>query len=121
MTNDLIFNQFIERVLPGTKDDLYSTVPVWDWDNVTYDPVGFPVSVQPSSSTEGGPDHPQTVTRLRLITPPGTDLPDLVSEARVRVGGVMVCTVVGEPAHWPDPWRPGVVHHLEAELEVVRG
>lgn len=117
----LIFNQLLERVRPGLVDDPYSTVPVWDWDNVTYQPVPFPVSVQPSSSTEGGPDHPQTVTRLRLITPPGTDLPDLVSEDRVRVGGVMVCTVVGEPAHWPDPWRPGVVHHLEAELEVVRG
>lgn len=117
----LIFNQQLDILHPGLVDDPYSTEPVWDWDTVTYENVGFPVSVQPSSSTEGGPDHPQTVTRLRLITPPGTDLPDLKSEDRVRVGGVMVCTVTGEPAHWPDPWRPGVVHHLEAELEVVRG
>lgn len=117
----LIFNQQLERVRPGLIDDPYSTEPVWDWSSTTHEPVEFPVSVQPASSTEGPPEHPQTVTQLRLITPPGTDIPDLRSEDRVRVGGVMTCSVVGEPAHWPDPWRPGTVHHLEATLEVVRG
>lgn len=122
MTNPgIIFNQQLEIIIPGSKKVPYSTELEPDWDNVTYKVLPFWVSVEPSSSTEGDVSHPQTVSRFILTTPPGTDIPDLKSENRVRVGGVMVAMVVGEPAHWPDPWTPGVVHHLEADLEVIRG
>lgn len=119
--SEIIFNQTIELVKPREISSPYSTTPVLDWDNPVYLPVPFQVSVQPRGSSEGPVERPQTITHLVLITPPGTDIPDLGAESRIRVGGVMLLNVVGTPERWPDPWHPGVVHHLEASVEVVSG
>ena len=117
----IIFNQSLDVARPRRIDSPYSTEPVYDHDNPEWVPVGFPVSVQPAESSEDDLRRPVVVSRLVLITPPGTDVPGLDAASRVRVGGVMVCDVVGAPARWPDPWKAGAVHHLEASLEVVDG
>ncbi|MCT1450644.1 hypothetical protein [Corynebacterium sp. p3-SID1194] len=117
----IIFNQSLEVAGPRYVSSPYSSEPVADWSQPQWAPVDFLVSVQPDSSSEDGVERPTTVSRFILITPPGTDLPALAADSQVRVGGVMVCDVVGEPGRWPDPFNPGVVHHVEAVLEVVRG
>lgn len=118
-----IFNQTLEVLQPGKRKSVYGSQASEDWSRPRFVPVDFLVSVQPSSSVElnGEQGTNQTVTQLRLITPPGTDLPGLTAGSRVRVGGVMVAEVEGEPARWPDPYSPGRVHHVEAVLRVVRG
>lgn len=121
MTGGLIFNQRLELKVPREVESVYSTEPVLDWDNPEWKPVPFGVSVQFGGTSEGSEDRPQVITSYVLITPPGTDIPELSAESVVRVGGVMELEVVGAPARWPDPWNAGVVHHLEADLEVVRG
>ena len=121
MTDQIIFNQILEIVQPREVASPYSSTPVLDWDDPGYKLVPFMVSVQPAGSTEGPVERPQTVSSHILITPPGTDIPELGAESRVRVGRLLVLDVVGEPARWPDPWHPGTVHHLEAVCEVVRG
>lgn len=118
---DIIFNQLIELVTPREIRSPYSTTPVLDWDDPVFVPIPFRVSVQPAGSSEGPVERPQTVTTLVLITPPGTDIPSLSRGSRIRVGGVMSLDIVGVPERWPDPWKPGVVHHLEANCEVVSG
>lgn len=116
-----IFNQQVEVLRPALIDSPYSKDPVLDWDNPEYVALDFRVSIQPASSTEGPVERPQVVTSWRLYTPPGTDIPDLAAGSKVRIGGTLVVSIVGHPARWPDPNRPGVVHHLEANLEVVNG
>lgn len=118
---NIIFNQVVELVKPTLISSPYSSEPVEDWDNPTFEEVGFRVSVQPENQSEGPVERPQTVTGWVMITPPGTDIPALEAGAKVRLGGVMVMDVVGQPARWPNPWEPGEVHHLEAKLEVVNG
>lgn len=117
----IIFNQSLEIAVPARIESPYSTEPVLDFETPVWREVAFLVSVQPEASTEDDLERPVVVSRLVLITPPGTDLPELTAESKVRVGGVMVCDVVGAPARWPDPWNKGAVHHLEATLEVVDG
>lgn len=116
-----IFNQTIMVINPGQKKTPYSTEPVDDWDNPVTFIVDFPVSIQPASSSEGPVERPQVVTTWRLYTPPGTDIPELSARSRVRIGAGLTLDVVGDPQRWPDPYNPGVVHHLEASLEQVRG
>lgn len=117
----VIFNQSLEVAVPRVTRSPYSSEPVVDYDNPVWRPVDFAVSVQPAESTEDDVQRPVVVSRLVLITPPGTDIAELTAASRVRVGGVMVCDVAGAPARWPDPFIPGAVHHLEANLEVVDG
>lgn len=121
----IIFNQKVEIIKAGKKNTPYSTEPVLDWNNTTIVEVPFPVSVQPSSTqlggnSEGPSERPQLIDRFRLYTPPGTDI-DLSANDRVKVGGVMTLEVVATPVRWPDPFRDGEVHHVEATLECVRG
>lgn len=117
----IIFNQGLEVAVPEVIDSPYASEPVLDYDSERWQPVEFLVSVQPAETDEEDMQRPVVVSRFVLITPPGTDVPGLAAESKVRVGGLMVCEVVGAPARWPDPWTPGVVHHLEATLEVVDG
>lgn len=121
MTFHQIFNQTVEVVGPTLIESPYSDQLVEDWDNPTATVVGFPVSVQPSGSTEGSVERPQTVQTFRLFTPPGTDIPELTARHKIRLGGVLLMELVGQPERWPDPHNHGEVHHLEAVLEVVRG
>lgn len=117
----IIFNQQAEILRPTLIDSPYSTEPIIDWDNPIYQPLDFQVSVQPAGSTEGPVERPQVVTSWKLFTPPATDIPDLTAGSKLRIGGTLTVSIVGHPARWPDPNRPGVVHHLEANLEVVDG
>ena len=117
----IIFNQSLDVAVPLRIESPYSSEPVYDHDNPEWSPVPFLVSVQPAETDEEDLQRPVVVSRFVLITPPGTDVPKLSASSRVRVGGVMVCDVVGAPARWPDPWQAGVVHHLEANLEAVDG
>ncbi|MGV3071486.1 hypothetical protein ACEE90_03450 [Corynebacterium phoceense] len=120
-TPGIIFNQQVEVRVPGLIDSPYSSEPIEDWENPDWKKVEFLCSVQDSSTVEGDVNRPQVTTRAFLVTPPGTDIPELSSGSVIRVGGVMELSVAGKPARWPDPWTPGTVHHLEAELEVVDG
>lgn len=117
----IIFNQKLEVASPRLIESPHASEPVEDWSNPVWTPVDFAVSVQPVSSQEGPEERPQVVSGWVMITPPGTDIPDLSAASRVRVGGTLVMDVRGTPARWPDPFHPGVVHHLEAEMEVVSG
>lgn len=117
----VIFNQRLEVGSPREVHSRLSTEPLLDWSSPDWQEVDFLVSVQPNGSTEGPVERSQTVTGYVLITPPGTDIPELTSASRVRIGGVLVCDINGVPERWPDPFQPGVVHHLEALLEVVDG
>lgn len=116
-----IFNQTIELAGPTLVESPYSPIPVEDWEVLLYTELDFKVSVQPESSTEGPVERPQVITGWVLITPPGTDIPELKPSSRIRLGKTLLMDVVGRPARWPDPWNPGKVHHLEAKLEVVDG
>lgn len=116
-----IFSQTLELSKPKM---IYSPMypdPIPSKTEFEWVDVGFRVSVQQIVSTEGTVERPQVITQLNLFTPPGTDIPGLNSQSRVRVGGMMVCDVVGKPARWPDPYREGTVHHVEAILEIVEG
>lgn len=117
----LIFNQSLALLKPTLIDSPYSSEPVQDWDNPTSHDVGFRVSIQPESQSEGPVERPQTITGWVLITPPGTDIPELTAGSKLLIGQTLRVDVVGEPARWPNPWVPGKVHHLEARLEVVDG
>lgn len=117
----VIFNQTIAVLKPRLIDSPLSTEPVEDWEDPIVDEVDFKVSIQPASSSEGPVERPQTITSWRLITPPGADIPDLAADSKILVGGLLRLDVVGKPARWPNPWLPGQVHHLEADLEEVRG
>ena len=117
----VIFNQTLEVAVPRVTESPYSSEPVVDYSSPVWREVAFLVSVQPAESSEEDLQRPVVVSHLVLITPPGCDIPDLTAASRVRVGGVMVCDVVGAPARWPDPFIPGAVHHVEANLEVVDG
>lgn len=117
----VIFNQVVEIATPRVVRSPYSTQPVTvagsDWVD-----CGVLCSVQPDGASSEGPvERPQLRNSLVLISPPGSDIPALTAGVKVRVGGTMVCDVVGSPARWPDPYTPGVIHHVEAILEVVSG
>ncbi|WP_306496375.1 hypothetical protein [Corynebacterium striatum] len=117
----VIFNMSLEIKQPRLVESVYSSKPVEDWDHPVWLPVDFPVSVQHVSTAEGGVERPQVSTSYFLVTPPGTDIPELNASSVIRVGGTLELEVRGAPARWPDPWKPGVVHHLEAELEGIDG
>lgn len=116
----LIFNQAVEILRPRMVKSPYSTEVVADWSSPVVTPVPFKVSVQPTGSTEGEVERPTVTSSWLMITPPGTDL-DLKASDRVRLGGTLVMDVDGDPARWPDPFRPGTVHHVEAKLVAVDG
>lgn len=119
---NIIFNQRIEIMHAGEKRSVYSSELMEDWDNPVVVPVEVPVSIQPVSSTESDATmhRSSVVSHFRLFSPPGTDIPQLRAKDRVRIGS-LVLDVVGEPARWPHPLKPGTVHHVEADLEVHRG
>ncbi|HAT1303610.1 hypothetical protein ACL1F6_08350 [Corynebacterium striatum] len=117
----VIFNMSLEIKQPRLVESVYSSKPVEDWDHPVWLPVDFPVSVQHVSTAEGGVERPQVSTSYFLVTPPGTDIPELNASSVIRVGGTLELEVRGAPARWPDPWQAGVVHHLEAELEGIDG
>ncbi|WP_010541899.1 hypothetical protein [Dietzia alimentaria] len=104
-----------------TVDEFGSGAPSPDWtlppEKV---PVGFYVSVQPLTSSEGPVERPQVVTGWQLITPPGRDLP-LRSVDRVRTAAGQVFAVVGDVLRFPHPIKPNGVHHVEVMLERVSG
>ena len=116
----VIFNQRVEVLRAGLVKSPYSTATVEDWSNPQVIGVEFPVSVQPAGSTESEVERPTVNSGWRLITPPGTDL-DLRASDRIRIGGMLVMEVQGNPEKWPDPFRPGRVHHVEASLGEVNG
>lgn len=116
----VIFNQAITILRARKTGSIYSTEQVDDWDNPIAIPVPFPVSIQPRGSTEGGVERQQVTRRWALYTPPGRDL-DLRASDRVRLSTGSVLMVNGAPLHWPHPWKPEAVHHVEADLEVVDG
>lgn len=99
--------------------DRYNS-PRPDWSNATRTRVDN-VSVQPTSSTETTTEpREQTITGWRVFTRAGVDL-DVRASDRVELENGTVCEVVGEIARWPHPIRPGQVHHVELDLQRVRG
>lgn len=119
-----IFTQSIQIVRPSKKSDPYNTRPILDWKNPTIIDVGFRVSIQPLSQSEGDAPRGGLTSRFLLITPPGTDL-DLREDDRVRVRSTTSeffdLDVQGKPQKWPDPFSFDTVHHVEAFLEAKRG
>lgn len=91
-----------------------------DWDNAARSQVTG-VSVQPTASTENVSDpRDQVITAWRVYSRAGVDI-DIRHTDRVELDTGTVCEVVGEIARWPHPIRPGAVHHVEIDLQRVRG
>jgi len=79
------------------------------------------VNVQPTIMTESTTEpRYQTVSGWRLVSRAGADI-DLRATDRVELQDGTVCEVVGEVARWPHPIRPNLVHHVEVDLQRVRG
>lgn len=103
---------------PEVIDRYNSSRP--DWLHASRTPVTG-VSVQPTSSTESLTEpREQTITGWRVYTRAGVDI-DLRSTDRVELDNGTVCEVLGEIGRWPHPTRPGLVHHVEFDLQRVRG
>lgn len=109
------FTSEITILRPAEISDDYGTR--LDYDNATEIPVDFPVSLQPTSSTEAGPERPQVITGWRMLTPPGKDI-DLRSSDRIRNAG-KILSILGDVQSWPHPIKVGAVHHVECMLERV--
>jgi hypothetical protein len=78
------------------------------------------VSVQPRTSTESrGEPRSRTVTGWRIQSRAGVDI-DVVSTDRVEWAD-KVLEVLGDVDRWPHPIRPGSVHHVEFDVQRVRG
>lgn len=91
-----------------------------DWANATRTPVDG-VSVQPTTSSETLTEpRDLVITGWRIYSRAGTDI-DIVHTDRVELDNGTVCEVVGEIARWPHPIRSGAVHHVEIDVQRVRG
>ncbi|WP_394621298.1 hypothetical protein JNUCC0626_20035 [Lentzea sp. JNUCC 0626] len=91
-----------------------------DWKQATRTRVTG-VSVQPTATTETTTEpRDQVVTGWRVYSRAGVDL-DVRHTDRVELENGTVCEVVGEIARWPHPIRPGLVHHVEFDIQRVRG
>lgn len=98
----------------------YSSQETLDWSDPNRIEVGFPVSVQPLSSSEGDPERPTVVTGWQLLTPPGKDLPlDPEDRVELAIGGTY--SVDGDILRFPHPTRMNAVHHVEVMLELRTG
>ena len=117
---DVIFNQHIQVVRPQPIHDPYSSKPKLDYRNASVIDVGFPVSIQPTTTADGQLPRGGISEQFLMITPPGTNV-EIRPSDRIRAGGTLDFDILGAPQHWPDPWKPGEVHHVEVLLEVRRG
>lgn len=115
----LMFNQTIVvlKAPAAGKDRMGNTVR--DWPNaarVTYDNV----SVQPRISTESlSEPRDQTITGWRIQSRAGVDIAiDAVDRVEWADWSL---EVVGEVARWPHPIKPNGVHHVEVDVQRVRG
>lgn len=99
----------------------YSTIGVPDWTKEPHrEPVPYPVSVQPGSSSEGAPERPAVTTSWVLISPPETT-PEIGPEDRIETDFGSVLAVDGEVARFPHPHVVGAVHHIQVALKLVTG
>lgn len=91
----------------------------FDWPNAVRTLVDG-VNVQPTITTESSTEpRYQTISGWRVTSRAG-DV-DIRATDRVELADGTVCEVVGEVARWPHPIRPGLVHHVEFDLQRVRG
>ncbi|OZC62142.1 hypothetical protein CH267_00955 [Rhodococcus sp. 06-621-2] len=114
------FTSTVEIMRPDvvTRDQYQNDVA--DWESATIVAVPDPVSMQTGSQSEtGSTEYRSTVTtQYRLFTLPGIDL-DLVETDRVRWAG-RVFEVI-EISRWPHPMILNGVHHVEVQLQEVKG
>ncbi|MBB3040145.1 hypothetical protein [Hoyosella altamirensis] len=103
---------------PLTKVTEFSSKPKPDWDNAAPIPLPVMVRVDPSTTSEGPVENPQTTTTYRLVSEPHGDV-DLRTTDRISVPPLGVFAVDGEVFRVPDPLDPGEVHHVEATLKRV--
>lgn len=114
-----MYTSSITIVRPAWITDRYNSQRL-DWEQATRTPVTG-VSVQPTATTESATEpRTQTVTGWRVYTRAGVDL-DVRATDRVELATGVVCEVVGEVARWPHPIRSGAAHHIEFDLQRVRG
>lgn len=115
----MMFEQTVTRLRAPLVADRHRN-QVRDWGAAAELLVEY-VNVQPVSQYEDGPgaNRDRVVDGWRLYTAPGDDL-DLQPTDRVRLDDGQVLEVVGDVARWPDP-HTGGVHHVEANLQRVRG
>jgi hypothetical protein len=92
----------------------------FDWTDPARTPVEG-VNVQPTVTTESTTEpRLQTISGWRVTSRAGVDI-DIRATDRVELADGTVCEVIGEVARWPHPIRPGAVHHIEVDLQRVRG
>jgi hypothetical protein len=114
-----MFDQTVFRQrAPQTGTDSHGR-PIRDWENAAEQEYED-VSMQPTGSTESSSQPGQrTINRWRLQTRAGVDM-DVVTTDRIRWGD-RVLEVVAEVARWPHPIKRGHVHHVEVDLQLVKG
>lgn len=112
------FTTKVQILKPAVVTDRYGN-EVLDYENGTPVDVERLVSVQPTTQTEDTDARLMVVNGWRLITPAGVDIP-LAEVDRVLFNGREV-EVAGNVLRWPHPVVPGKVHHVEADLTLVRG
>lgn len=114
------FTTMVTILRPQMVRDRYASIETPDWTREpTREPLPYPVSVQPASSSEGAPERPMVTTNWVLISPPGTT-PDIDSTCRIETD-FAVMSVDGDVARLPHPTRIGEIHHIEAALKRVTG
>lgn len=114
-----MYTSSITVVRPAWITDRYNSQRL-DWEQATRTTVTG-VSVQPTITTETTTEpRTQTVTGWRVYTRAGVDV-DVRPTDRVELETGVACEVVGEVARWPHPIRTGQVHHVEFDLQRVRG
>jgi hypothetical protein len=114
-----MFDQTITRLrAEQTGTDSHGR-PQRDWANA--DEHAFrDVSVQPAGSSESSSQPGERViVRWRVQSRAGVDL-DVLPTDRIRWAD-RVLEVVGEVSRWPHPVFPGRVHHVEIDLQIVKG
>lgn len=115
----LMFDQTITRLrAQETGRDSHGRVQR-DWPNAAE--LDFhDVSVQPLGSSESSSQPGErVVVRWRVQSRAGVDL-DVLPIDRIRWAD-RVLEVVGEVARWPHPIKRGQVHHVEIDLQIVKG
>jgi hypothetical protein len=115
----LMFDQTITRLRAEVTGTDSHGRPTRDWPGAARQDYED-VSVLPQGSTESSSQPGErTVVRWRVQSRPGVDL-DVLTTDRILWADRLL-EVVGEVGKWPHPIKRGQVHHVEIDVQIVKG